>query len=99
MSAITEESAELMHAIESLCERLDTSLMASPMTAEQVAKRWQLNTSSKHWTRQFATIAARLGLKPMELGHQTKRYRPASVLAAEERAERLLPVRAKGGRR
>jgi hypothetical protein len=37
--------------------------------------------------RQIRRVVAALGIKPLTLGHRTVRFRPAAVLAAEERAE------------
>lgn len=37
--------------------------------------------------RQVRRIAAKLGLKAVNLGNRTKRFRPQSVMAAEEAAE------------
>ena len=55
-------------------------MSAEPLTYEDLAKRW--GVVSRHVRR----ICTRIGLKPMDFGHRTKRFRPADVDRAEERA-------------
>ena len=38
--------------------------------------------------RQIRRVVAGLGIKPVQLGHRTVRFRPCSVMKAEEVAER-----------
>ncbi len=66
------------------------------LTAEQLAERWQL--PGENWLskkRQLLRICTRIGLKPVKLGHRTKRYRPADV----ERCEETIANPKKGGLR
>lgn len=55
-------------------------MSGEPLTYEDLAKRWKV------CKRQVNRICARLRLKPVDLGHRTKRFRPADVDRAEERA-------------
>lgn len=50
-----------------------------PITYGVLAARWQV--TERHAKR----ICKRIGLKPLDLGHRTKRFRPADVDRAEER--------------
>lgn len=50
-----------------------------PITYEVLAARWKV------CTRQVKRICKRIGLRPLDLGHRTKRFRPADVDRAEER--------------
>lgn len=51
-----------------------------PITYERLAQRWGV------CRRQAKRICKRIGLKPIDLGHRTKRFRPADVDRAEERS-------------
>jgi hypothetical protein len=51
-----------------------------PLTYEDLRKRWNCSK------RQVNRICARIGLKPLDLGHRTKRFRPADVDRAEAAA-------------
>lgn len=50
------------------------------MTYQDLAARWHV--SERHTRR----ICKRIRLKAADLGHRTKRFRPADVLRAEEKA-------------
>lgn len=47
-------------------------------TYDDVARRWRVST------RQVKRRIAGTSLRPMDLGHRTKRFRPADVLRFEE---------------
>jgi hypothetical protein len=49
------------------------------LTYDDLVKRWGV------CQRQAQRICTRLRLKPLDLGHRTKRFRPADVERAEER--------------
>lgn len=51
----------------------------APITYETLATRWGV------CVRQAKRICKRIKLKPVDLGHRTKRFRPADVDRAEER--------------
>lgn len=51
----------------------------APITYGTLAERWGV------CQRQAKRICRRIGLKPLDLGHRTKRFRPADVDRAEER--------------
>lgn len=50
-----------------------------PITYSVLAARWKV------CLRQAKRICTRIGLKPLDLGHRTKRFRPVDVERAEER--------------
>lgn len=50
-----------------------------PITYGVLAARWKVSE------RQVKRICKKIGLKAMDLGHRTKRFRPADVDRAEER--------------
>jgi hypothetical protein len=54
-------------------------MSAEPMTYEQLATRWHMHP------RTVRRICNRWGLKPMDLGHRTKLFRPVDVERAEAR--------------
>lgn len=50
-----------------------------PLTYDDLATRWDV------CPRQVRRICKRWKLSPMDLGHRTKRFRPADVARAEQR--------------
>lgn len=50
-----------------------------PITYDQLAERWNV------CSRQVRRICKRWKLHPLDLGHRTKRFRPADVDRAERR--------------
>ena len=48
-------------------------------TWDDVARRWSVHP------RHMRRVAKRLGLRPMDAGYRTKRFREEDVLAAERR--------------
>jgi|GEM_PF-2259561 len=50
-------------------------------TYEDLQTRWGIGA------RQVRDAVTRLGIKPVPISQKTKRFRPAAVMAAEERAE------------
>lgn len=56
-------------------------MMERLWTYEDLERRWDLSG------RQVRRVAKKLGLKSVDLGNRTKRFRPQAVMAAEEAAE------------
>lgn len=60
-------------------------MMDGLLTYEDLRTRWG-RQGQPLCKRQVIRICARLRLKPLDMGHRTKRFRPADVLRAEARA-------------
>ena len=56
-------------------------------TYEDLCSRWGVAE------RQARRICERIGLRPVQLGYKTPRFRPVAVMKAEEAAERGAPSR------
>lgn len=62
-----------------------------PRTTDGAERLWTYADLAKRWglsERRARDAANRMGLRPVKLGYRLVRFRPASVLKAEEDAER-----------
>ena len=80
----TTEVQALREDLAELKSLLRGTMMNAPLTAEELAARWHIG--GLHWRRELVRKCTRLGLRPVDLGHQTKLYRPADILGVEEAA-------------
>ncbi|MFK5923246.1 MAG: hypothetical protein QM496_13800 [Verrucomicrobiota bacterium] len=60
--------------------------VARLLTYMDLGVRWGEAEDRPLSPRQVRRVCIKIGLKPLDLGHRTKRFRPADVHRAEERA-------------